>query len=205
MWGFKQLPLGIIESRDNEGMEAETVEESERLVRAIASGDREAERLFVSLYLPKVKLVLKARTRGAEYAADLLQDVMMEALCALRGGQLREAAKLPAFVLGIARNLLNNHFRSMARQPAPLEAPDELLDPVDAAEALAERQEHALVQRAIAGLEAIDQSILQLTFSEGMKPGAIAERLRLNPEVVRQRKLRATKKLIDFVSRLSQK
>ena len=179
--------------------------DNDRLVRAIQEGDREAEHAFVGRYMRPVKAMLLARSRNPDLAADLLQDVMMEALCALRGGQLREAAKLPAFVLGIARNLLNNHFRSMARQPAPLEAPDELLDPVDAAEALAERQEHALVQRAIAGLEAIDQSILQLTFSEGMKPGAIAERLRLNPEVVRQRKLRATKKLIDFVSRLSQK
>jgi RNA polymerase sigma factor (sigma-70 family) len=185
-------------------MEAETVEESERLVWAIASGDREAEQRLVSLYLPKVKLVLKARTRNAEYAADLLQDVMMEAICSLRSGQLREPAKLPAFVLGIARNLLNNHFRGMARQPVSLESPDELLDPADAAEEIANRQEHDLVRRAIAVLEPIDQSILQLTFFEGLKPGVIAERLRLNPDVVRQRKLRATRKLVEFVSRLSQ-
>jgi len=32
----------------------------------------------------------------------------------------------------------------------------------------------------------------------------IAERLRLNPEVVRQRKLRATRRVIEFVRRQSQ-
>jgi len=191
--------------REVEWMEVETVEESERLVKAIASGDREAEQRLVSLYLPKVKLVLKARTRNAEFASDLLQDVMMEAICALRSGQLREPAKLPAFILGIARNLLNNHFRGMARQPASLESPDEVLDLTDATEAIAVQQEHDLVRSAISALNPTDQSILQMTLAEGLKPGVIAERLGLNPDMVRQRKLRATRKLVDFVSRLSQK
>jgi RNA polymerase sigma factor (sigma-70 family) len=186
-------------------MEVDTVEESERLVLAIASGDREAEQRLVSLYLPKVRLVLKFRTRNAEYAADLLQDVMMEAICALRNGQLREPAKLPAFILGIARNLLNDHFRKTARQPATLESPDELVDLTDATEAIAEQQRHELVRRAISVMEPTDQSILQMTLAEGLKPGVIAARLGINPDVVRQRKLRATRKLVDFVSRLSQK
>ncbi|MGA7830779.1 MAG: sigma-70 family RNA polymerase sigma factor [Terracidiphilus sp.] len=186
-------------------MDVDTVEESEQLVLAIASGDREAEQRLVSLYLPKVRLVLKFRTRNAEYAADLLQDVMMEAICALRNGQLREPAKLPAFILGIARNLLNDHFRKTARQPASLESPDELVDLTDATEAIAEQQRHELVRRAISVMEPTDQSILQMTLAEGLKPGVIAARLGINPDVVRQRKLRATRKLVDFVSRLSQK
>lgn len=185
-------------------MAIETVLETEQLVSAIASGDREAEQRFVAIYLPNVKVMLKARTRNAEIAADLLQDVMIEAICALRRGQLREAEKLPAFVLGIARNLLNNHFRGIARQPVSLESPDEVIDLNDATEAIAERQEHDLVRRAISALDPMDQSILQLTLAEGLKPGAIAERLSLNPDVVRQRKVRATRKLVDFVSKLSQ-
>jgi RNA polymerase sigma-70 factor (ECF subfamily) len=185
-------------------MAIETVLETEQLVSAIASGDREAEQRFVSIYLPSVKVMLRARTRNAEIAADLLQDVMIEAICALRRGQLREAEKLPAFVLGIARNLLNNHFKGIARQPVSLESPDEVIDLNDATEAIAERQEHDLVRRAISALDPTDQSILQLTLAEGLKPGAIAERLSLNPDVVRQRKVRATRKLVDFVSRLSQ-
>jgi RNA polymerase sigma factor (sigma-70 family) len=194
-----------VDSRKAGWMEAEKVEECEQLVLAIASGDREAEQRLVSIYLPKVRLMLKARTRSADFAADLLQDVMMEAICALRNRQLREPAKLPAFVLGIARNLLNNHFRGIARQPVSLESPDEVLDHAEATEEIAHKQEHDLVRRAISTLNPTDQSILQMTLAEGLKPGAIAERLSLNPGVVRQRKLRATRKLIDIVSRLSQK
>ena len=43
-----------------------------------------------------------------------------------------------------------------------------------------------------------------MTLVDGLKPGVIAERLRLNPDVVRQRKLRATRRVIDFVRSPSQ-
>jgi DNA-directed RNA polymerase specialized sigma24 family protein len=110
---------------DKQGTEAselavEKALERERLVLAIASGDRKAEEIFVRQYLPRVKAMLLARTRDPDLAADLQQDVMIEAICALRRGQLREVAKLSSFVLGIARNLLNSHFKNAARQPIAL-------------------------------------------------------------------------------------
>jgi DNA-directed RNA polymerase specialized sigma24 family protein len=92
----------------------------------------------------------------------------------------------------------------MARQPEPLEFPDQLPDlssPVLPEEEL--REDAAM--RAIASLEVLDRTILHLTLVDGLKPGAIAEKLRLNPDVVRQRKLRATRKVIDLVRGQSQK
>jgi RNA polymerase sigma factor (sigma-70 family) len=176
----------------------EAASNNEQLAVAIASGNREAEELFVQRYLPRVRAMLLARTRNPELTADLQQDVMLEAICALRRGQLREAAKLPAFVLGIARNLLSNHFENAARQPVFLERPDDLPDLTNATDELADRQQQALARRAIADLAQVDQSILHLTLVEGLKPGAIAERLRLSPDVVRQRKVRATRKIAAF-------
>lgn len=185
-------------------MAVDASQKNERLVQAIACGDHEAERTFVLQYLPKVRAMLLARTRNAELTADLQQDVMLEALCALRRGQLREAAKLSAFVLGIARNLLNSHFKSAARQPVSLEFPDHLPDLTQTMDVFAERQEGELAQRAIASLGQVDQAILHMTLVEGLKPGAIAELLHLSSDVVRQRKVRATRKVVDFVSKLSQ-
>lgn len=179
----------------------ERAQEEERLILAIASGDPEAEQSFVLQYLPKVRAMLLARTRDHALAADLQQDVMIEAICGLRRGQLREAAKLSAFVLGIARNLLNSHFRNATRQPVSLEFPDHLPDLSIATNAIAEQQEQALVRRAISSLEPVDQAILQLTLVEGLKPGVIAARLGLSSDVVRQRKVRAIRKVVNFVSR----
>jgi RNA polymerase sigma factor (sigma-70 family) len=191
-------------SRGAEGLAINASQENERLVQAIADGDCEAEKAFVLQYLPKIRAMLLARTHNAELTEDLQQDVMLEALCALRRGQLRETAKLSAFVLGIARNLLNSHFKSAVRQPVSLEFPDRIPDLTKTTDEIAERQKLELAQRAIASLDQVDQSILHMTLMEGLKPGVIAERLQLSSDVVRQRKVRATRKVVDFVSKLSQ-
>jgi RNA polymerase sigma factor (sigma-70 family) len=178
--------------------------ESERLVRAIVDGDREAEQAFAALYMRPVKAMLLARSRNPDLTADLMQDVMIEAICALRRGQLREPAKLSSFVIAIARNRLNNHYRSSVRTPESLEFPDNLPDLTRDADKIEEQERESLAINAIASLEPLDKTILQMTLVDGLKPGIIAQRLHLNPDVVRQRKLRATRRVIDFVRRQSQ-
>ena len=182
----------------------EAAQENERLVRAILEGNREAENAFAQRYMRPVKAMLLARSRNADLAADLLQDVMIEAICALRRGQLREPPKLSSFVIAIARNVLNSHFRGEVRRPVSLALPDNLPDLASNANGVEDQEREMLALRAIASLEPLDQSILQMTLVDGLKPGVIAERLRLNPEVVRQRKLRATRRVIEFVRRQSQ-
>jgi len=179
------------------------MQENERLVLAIANGDREAERTFAERYLRPVRALLLARSRLPDLAADLQQDVMIEAICALRSGQLRDAQKLSAFVSAIARNRLNNHYRSSRRTEA-LELPDDLPDLTNANNDIEEQQREAQAMLAISSLEPMDKTILQMTLVDGLKPGVIAKRLQLNPDVVRQRKLRATRRVIEFVQRQSQ-
>ncbi|MGB6687658.1 MAG: sigma-70 family RNA polymerase sigma factor [Terracidiphilus sp.] len=179
-------------------------DETERLVQSVAQGDRNAEREFVERYQPRVRAMLLARTRNSEVTADLVQDVIIEALCALRRSQLREASKLTPFVLGIARNVLNSHFRAVSRQPESLELPDDLPDLSSAASRLEDEERESAAMQAISSLEPVDRTILHMTLVDGLKPGMIAQRLRLKPDVVRQRKMRATRRLIDFVRGRSQ-
>ena len=180
--------------------------EEAALVAAIAAGSRESESVFVARYLPKVRTLLIVRSRNPDLALDLQQDVMIEALCALRRGQLRDAERLAAFVAGIARNVLNNHFRGQSRLPIHEELPEEIVEtieenPLDSEAAEEQRQ---IAQQAIASLNDVDRSILQMTLVDDLKPGVIAERLGLNPDVVRQRKLRATRRVMEIVRELSQ-
>lgn len=187
-----------------DSLSQEAALEKEQLVAAIVGGDREAERTFALRYLGPVRAMLVARSRNPDLAGDLLQDVMIEAICALRRGQLREPPKLSSFVIAIARNVLNSHFRGEVRRPVSLALPDNLPDLASNANGVEDQEREMLALRAIASLEPLDQSILQMTLVDGLKPGVIAERLRLNPEVVRQRKLRATRRVIEFVRRQSQ-
>jgi RNA polymerase sigma factor (sigma-70 family) len=182
----------------------EASEESFQLVGAIQRGDRDAERAFALRYMRPVKAMLLARSRNPDVASDLQQDVMIEAICALRRGQLRDAEKLSGFVMAIARNVLNNHFRGEARRPEALEVPDDLPDLSSIRGDAEEHQRETLAMDAIGRLESLDRTILQMTLVDGLKPGIIAERLSMNPEVVRQRKLRATRRVVDFVRTRSQ-
>jgi RNA polymerase sigma-70 factor (ECF subfamily) len=177
--------------------------DNERLVLAIAAGDRDAERAFVEMYLRPVRAMLLNRSRNPDIAADLQQDVMIEALCALRRGAIEDPQKLAGFVCGIARNLLNNYFRSNRRTES-LELPDDLPDLSCGLDKVEDELREAQAVAAIATLEPLDRCILQMTLVDGMKPAAIAERLQMSSDVVRQRKLRATRRVIELVSNPSQ-
>ena len=186
------------------GQEGPGSSQSARLIQAISQGNREAEREFAERYMPPVRAMLMARLRDPDLAADLKQDVMIEALCALRKGQVQDPEKLSQFVYGIARNCLNNYFRT-SRRVTSVELPEELPDLSDVGGQREQMDREQSALRAIESLDRIDRVILQMTLVDGLKPGAIADQLHLNPDVVRQRKLRATRRVTEFIRRESQK
>jgi DNA-directed RNA polymerase specialized sigma24 family protein len=85
-----------------------------------------------------------------------------------------------------------------------LEFPDNLPDLNSMEEKMETEQRESMAARAIDSLDPVDKAILQMTLVNGLKPGVIADRLRLSPDVVRQRKSRATRRVIEFVARVSQ-
>ncbi len=202
MTGQPSEPTGLLRPQPAES--GPGLSESARLVQAIASGSPDAERDFALRYLPPVRAMLLARLRDSDAAADLKQDVLIEAICALRRGQIQDPEKLTQFVLGIARNCLNNYFRSSRRVTA-VELPDDFPDLSPSADHRKDLEQESQALRAIQSLDSTDRAILHMTLVDGLKPGVIASQLRLKPDVVRQRKLRATRRVIDFIRRQSQK
>jgi len=180
-------------------------EADERLVGSILQGDLDAEREFALRFMRPVRGMLLALSHDPELTADLLQDVMIEAICSLRRGQLREPRKLKAFVAAIGRNALNKHYYRRTRKPVTVDLPVDLPDLRAMADDRVQEERGNLAMEAIASLESVDRKILEMTLVEGLKPGKIAIQMSLNPDVVRQRKLRAIRKVIDFVRQTSQK
>ena len=172
------------------------------LFERIRLGDAAAEEELVQSFGGKVFAMAVARTRDREASRDLVQDVMWAVVQGLRGGQLRAPDKLAAFVSGTARNLINNYFRTRARatRDVPHAPSSWMTDPSQSAE---DQQRAQLVRRAVSELDSDDRRILMLTLVEGLTPGEIASRLRLSPEVVRQRKSRAIKKVIAMLAQQS--
>lgn len=170
------------------------------LVERIRHGDEKAETEVVSQFSKRIFVMSLVRTRDREASRDLVQDVLIAVIGALRKGQLQDPTKLPAFVHGTARNLINNRIRSEIQRPA-LEPLPEDLPQTAKKEALEDSEQSQLVHEALNELGEDDRSVLWMTLVEGRKPGDIAGILGLTSEVVRARKSRAIKRVIEIVQR----
>jgi RNA polymerase sigma factor (sigma-70 family) len=179
-----------------------TPEQQSTLAERIRARDPSAEEELVRLFSGRIALMARLRTRDAEAARDVTQDVLLAVFRALRSGQLREAERLTAFVYGIARNLINNHLRTRNRLP-PEDALDDDLAAASLPDGLEDSERGALVRRALAVLDSTDRRILLLTLIDGLKPAEIGARLGLSSEAVRTRKSRALKKTAERVKNLS--
>jgi RNA polymerase sigma-70 factor (ECF subfamily) len=171
----------------------------EEMVERVARGDRAAEALLVDYLTPRLRVMMRAKTRDAELSRDLTQDAVIEVLKALRRGQLREPARLIAFVHGVARNVANNYVRTRRDDTGHEQLSDQLAQPLDEIDAHERRD---LVTRGLAQISPSDREILDLVLLEGLKPGEIAARMGLAPEVVRTRKSRALKRILGALERL---
>lgn len=173
------------------------------MAERIRAGDRSAEEELVREYSSRVRVFAGMRTRDREAARDLAQEVMMHVLTALRRGQLRDTERVGSFVYGTARNVVNSYLRRCRdRRSEPLspEIPAATDDPEDELES---RQRQELVRRALSRLNRDDRGILLLTLVDGLKPGEIAYRLGLTADVVRVRKSRALKKVVERIQELT--
>jgi RNA polymerase sigma factor (sigma-70 family) len=163
-----------------------------------------AEEELVHLFSARIALLVRTRTGDPEAARDLTQEVLLAVVLALRNDHLREAERLAAFVYGTARNVINNYLRARSRLPreAPIDAD---VHTANSDDSLENTERDALVRNALGALDSIDRRILLLTLVEGLKPGEIATRLGLTPDVVRTRKSRALKKATEHVEKLSRR
>jgi len=86
------------------------------LAQRIAAGDTDAEAEVCRRMGPRIRLYGLRHLRSAATADDLVQQVLLKVIEALRAGRLREADKLAPFVLGTCRMTVLDLRRSARRQ-----------------------------------------------------------------------------------------
>jgi len=175
------------------------------LADRVRRGDSSAEEELSRYFYPRIIAMSVVRLRDPEAAREIAQDALIAIVVALREGKVREPEKLPGFVSGTARNLVNNHFRVLHDQPKTVE-----LDPetpsrhnLETEAELAEQRQR--LRSALLCIAPQDRTILLLTLVEGMNPREIAGRVGLSLENVRTRKMRAIRQVMDELQRLSRK
>ena len=177
------------------------------LATRVASGDQAAEKMLIEHVAPRIRAMALARTRDVDLARDLTQESLIAVLVAARKGQIRDLDRVAAFVCGVARNVINNHRRKTFKlQESPLE--DELLHAglprLIAEDDHEESERKRLMTRALSALGPSDRQVLLLTLVQGLKPGEIAAKTGLSPDVVRTRKSRALKRVLETLENQSQ-
>lgn len=148
------------------------------LTRRIAAGERRAEEELVERYGERLSFLLRRWTRDPAAAQDLYQETFRLALEKIRQGEVRDAAKLPAFLCSLARNLSTYHYRRHAVQAAR-EAGAEAAEGLPAAaggplDQLLLRERAGLVRRVLGEMHSErDREILSRFYIAGQEKDAI--------------------------------
>jgi RNA polymerase sigma-70 factor (ECF subfamily) len=121
------------------------------LVGRIRRGDRQAETELVERYNCAVMSIIRRALRSSTVADDLYQETFCIIIEKIRGGDIREAERLPGFVCGVARNQVIKYFQRAARQERLIETEEAVSLPHPAHDQLEEllRKESAEIVRQI--------------------------------------------------------
>lgn len=156
----------------------------------IGQGDQDAEAEVCRRMGPRIQLYGLRHLRSAAAADDLVQQVLVRILEALRAGRLRDPDKLPHFVLGTCRMTVVNLRRSTRRQERLLaEFGADLVPDQPAAPQLGDRQ----LARCVQTLTERERSVVVLTFYDDQTAAETAAFLGLsesNVRVIRHRAIR---------------
>ena len=143
------------------------------IARIAASRDREAYARLFCLFAPKVKAFVMRQGMGLQAAEDLAQDTL---LTVWRKAELFDPAKAGAstWIYTIARNLRIDAARKATRvRPLPEDLwQDGPAKPAD--EQVIEHQVQVSVSRAFDTLSEEQQTILRLSYYEGLSQAEIA-------------------------------
>jgi len=155
------------------------------LVRRIVAGDPAAETELVQRFSRATSFLLRRLTRNDAAAEDLYQETFRLVIEKVRGGELREAERLPGFVSSLARNLFlgstrrdvrrrERHEDSEAAESAPDPAPGQLAG-------LLARERAATVRQVLAELKNDrDREILTRFYIADQDKDAICRDLQLS-------------------------
>ena len=166
------------------------------LVRQIGLGnDRAAEAELFRRIAPRIRLYGLRHLRDQHAADDLVQQVLITALEALRAGRLRESDKLTSFVLGTCRMTVLDLRRNRQRKERLLEQfGTDLLAPVPPSMPSLDREQ---LTRCVQSLKERERAVIVMTFYDEQTGADVARFLGASEANVRVIRHRAIHQLRD--------
>lgn len=173
------------------------------LVLNIQNGHIESEAALYDKYSARVYYLALRESGSPHDAEDVRAETFLRVLQAIRGDQLRSAASLPGFILGVTRNVLHELYSRRSHTGEAVAAEDEGLAAPSHEGSFLDLEVQLAVRKTIERLKPRDRAVLQLCFFEELPTEEIARRVDIAPERVRLVKSRALKRFREIHERLN--
>ena len=172
-----------------------------RIARGASAEADAAETELARRFAPRIRLFGLRRLRDHAAAQDLVQEVLVTTLEALRRGRIEQPERLASFVLGACRMTVANQRRGEQRRARLLaQFADDLAPPSDSSGgSVLDRDRLA---ECLEGLPIRDRTVVALTFYLERGAEDIARELGTSPGNVRVLRHRALARLHDCLERL---
>ena len=172
-----------------------------RIARGASAEADAAETELARRFAPRIRLFGLRRLRDQAAAQDLVQEVLVTTLEALRAGRIEQPERLASFVLGACRMTVVNLRRGEQRRARLLAqfAHDLAPSPDSSGGALLDRDK---LTDCLAGLPTRDRTVVALTFYLERSADEIARELGTSPGNVRVLRHRALARLHDCLAGL---
>jgi RNA polymerase sigma-70 factor, ECF subfamily len=172
------------------------------LVRRIGlDHDPAAEAELFRRMAPRIRLYGLRHLRDEHAADDLVQQVLMIALEALRAGRLRDSAKLPSFVLGTCRMTVLDLRRNTQRKERLLEQfGEDMLAPAPAA---TPDLDQAVLRSCVQNLKERERAVIVMSFFDEETGADVARFLGVseaNVRVIRHRAIHQLRKCMEVAA-----
>jgi RNA polymerase sigma-70 factor (ECF subfamily) len=160
----------------------------EGYVRRLREGDPTTEQHFVAYFGQLLRIKLRSRRLPSDKVEDLSQETFIRVIANLRkDGGVRQPERFGAFVNSICNYVLQEHYRSSAKnQPmmeeVHMEIPDKVLD----LEGMLVTKESAeQVRRILDGMPKRDRELLRAIFLEEKEKDTVCKELGVDREYLR--------------------
>ena len=159
----------------------------EAYVKRLREGDPSTEQHFVAYFGQLLRIKLRSRKLTSDKVEDLSQETFIRVIANLRkDGGVRQPERFGAFVNSICNYVLQEHYRSSAKnQPmeeAHMELPDRVLDLEGM---LVTKQSAEQVRRILNGMPKRDRDLLRAIFLEEKEKDAVCKELGVDREYLR--------------------
>lgn len=167
------------------------------LVIDFASMEGEGESAIWRRYAARIRMFGLLRLHDAAAADDLVQQVLLAVLEALRDGRVEDPDRLDAYVFGTCRNVVMHVFRGTSRRKRIAEQAAAL--PPEVSQPPPPMSDRRRLEQCLDNLDPRDRTVIVATFVEERGADEIAQSVGVSPGNVRVIRHRALARLQDCV------